>query len=315
MAYLTYETATQTTIGRWRIVNLQYPANQYDGFRICLFTSYSAASNSSDGSSGWHQRITFTSSSTSTSTFWTPNSFGAGAFSPLSCGTWYYIRGFARWAGVWYRVGGSGGIVSVQTSSCGTLSTPNLHTLNSGTDNIYVRCTTVANANQYEFNRGSVYASTSNPWWTFTGLSPDTEYFVRFRAKDTSGKYNSSSWSSWYQIRTDPLIPRPSNWSWTSAETTAFNNQGTTVTLTASRWNSFLSRIDAFCDYKGVSRLPSYVYRTSGSVLYASDFRVVSNKIHSMSGNVAWECRNAQSQTTVFGWFFPHLATALNSIS
>lgn len=314
MAYLQYETITQTTWGRWRAAGLQYPSNQYGGFRIRLYTTYSAASSDSDGTGSYWQGIYFTSNSTSTTSDWSNNRFGESPRPALECGTTYYVKGFALWNGTWYPVTTS--ITSASTSSCGTLATPSLHTLNVGTDQIYVRCTTVANANRYTFALNTGHSSDGpDPWTTFTGLTPDYEYYVRFKARDWTRKYDDSNYSSWIYAKTNPLVVRPNNWSWYSYEISAFDGNGDFTTLTASRWNAFLTRVDEFCEYKGTTLLPSYVYVSSGSTLYASHMRVVANKIYAMGGGVSSTVRNVQSGDYAYGWYFKNLSAALNQIS
>jgi len=158
--------------------------------------------------------------------------------------------------------------------------------------------------------------STSNNYFTtnIVGLEPNTTYTIHCDAywkpiNDTG---------SWHYIGYDTVTTetsRPEDWEWTTSELNAFNSNGFTTEISYLRWNDFIDRVNEFAVYKGVSQLPTSVKMTSSDKnLYASDFVQIAQKIHEMSGAVASELLNVQSGDDVYGWYFPHLATALSYI-
>jgi len=243
VATISRVSSTQTSI-TVRITGLAYPANQYEFFRIKTYRTWSDANNDVNAL----QNLLFSDTSTSTST-------GSRTFSTgMSCGTIYSFRGWARWQGVWYDLSSSNPVQNYSTSSCGALSTPNLHTLNAGETSVYVQCTTVSNANRYVFelsNGNSI--SSSNPYVTFTGLSPGTGYSVRFKARDWTGKYQDSPYSSWFSFTTQQAqLATPTRQSSSTTETS--------VTLTVN----------------AVSNATSYDFR-----LYNASYSQISSSIGS----------------------------------
>lgn len=157
-------------------------------------------------------------------------------------------------------------------------------------------------------NRYNYYTS---PNLEVTDLPSGTSNSIEFSAQYGTTWYNLG----FIVVTTSDPSPRPQNWSWYSSELNAFDNKGSFATLTWSRWNDFLTRVDDFCVYKNTSKLPSYVYRSStNKILYASHFRLVSEKIHDMSDSVASECRTVNSGNDVMGWYFINLSNAITNI-
>ncbi len=160
--------------------------------------------------------------------------------------------------------------------------------------------------------------TTSTGTITFSsGMACSNTYYFRGWANWGGTWYELSSSSPVQSHSTDACDnPRPTDWTWTTTERNAMNGQGNFSTITYLRWNSFLQRVDDFCDYYGTSRLSSSLYRSSSNkVLYASHFRDVSNKLHTMSGAVASACRNVQTGDEVMGWYFTNLESAFQYIS
>lgn len=142
--------------------------------------------------------------------------------------------------------------------------------------------------------------STMTMWWEGR-LTPGVSYTCNVRVND-------GAWLGGSTFTTPKAATRPSNWSWQSTI-----SSGSKVAITASEWNSFCGRINAFREYKGLSTyyftsaytgdpiyywmanqlitaideipghgtLPDTVY--SGSVLYASFFNTLKNALNAIS--------------------------------
>lgn len=117
-----------------------------------------------------------------------------------------------------------------------------------------IRWTSVINATRYEVYLDGAYKgyTTTSRSYTFTGLSPNTNYSCYVLA------YNGTTYSNealfvLETFATPQQIIRPNNWSWeyTIASGQPFYSQsGSTVyIMRASHWNSFTSRINAFAEY------------------------------------------------------------------
>lgn len=149
-------------------------------------------------------------------------------------------------------------------------------------------------------------------------LSPKTTYTV-----DIKAQYNGT----WYPISNNGFAfttssARPSNWSWTTAETNAFNNKGAVATLTWDRWNSFIDKIIEFRNYKNLSTYVN-VDGTSNSI---SNAKVTSNNktLTALKFNITRVAIGEMNSTgisnvvkdgTVYGSYFITLKNSLNGIA
>lgn len=177
---------------RWEIYNLQYPADQYSGFKVVMGSS----------------EQTWTSSNPDYNT-WSPY------FTGLNPGTSYTAYGYSKWGSTWYSTGSAtASTLSVQ------LSEPSLQSLYSTTNSITVSFYTVPNATSYYIacSNGDYYWR-STPSATFSGLADDTSYQVMCMA--TASGYTDSDYT-WYSIRTQalPKLATPNLSSISSTETT-----------------------------------------------------------------------------------------------
>lgn len=159
---------------------------------------------------------------------------------------------------------------------------------------------------------------------TITGLSPGKTY--SWYAK--LGYGGSSSNIIWLDIYTDSgsfetkqSVAKPDTWSWTWSESNAFNSQGLITNLTASRWNSFIDRVNEAIEYGITVKKYSMSYVSSGSkmgsdkIMYASSFSAVAQGINTLcwrSGVADTSISGVSRGGTIYGWYFPALSAALN---
>jgi hypothetical protein len=184
-----------------------------------------------------------------------------------------------------------------------------------------VTCTwgaaTGADSYDWQLRRGEIIDESRTHWVEryafFAGLLAGTTYTLRIWGRNAGGlslNYSSASFTTLGGAR-------PANWTWTSAELTAFDGNGNFNTLTASRWNEFLNRINAFAQYKGISLMSSQLERTSGQPLTAFIFNTVCSKINEIPGaSLALDpYRNRVTGNTVVGSYFKTMASELNKIT
>lgn len=92
--------------------------------------------------------------------------------------------------------------------------------------------------------------TTSSFAYTATGLTPATEYTVNVIYFNTSVSESEYTAMGAKTIETDyNIVYRPSDWSWTS---NIASEQP--ISITATEWNNFRSRINEFRDYLGLSQ-------------------------------------------------------------
>lgn len=176
----------------------------------------------------------------------------------------------------------------------------------------------VSDADDYDFilsGGTSVSNTVTDTYASFSGLTPDTEYCLKVRACNTGG---CSSYTINVCDFTDANIPRPSNWSWTTAENSAFNNNGTISTITYQRWNEFVERVDDFRlyynDNNGTTiELSLAAYMGSSSrTMTATRFNLVRNCINQMNST---SVSTVSSGDIVYGSYFTGLTSSLNGIT
>ena len=152
---------------------------------------------------------------------------------------------------------------------------------------------------------------------TFTGLTADTTYYADARSYlNISGTTIWSNYSNRITIRT--TSNRPTNWSWTITELNAFNNHGLTTTLTYTRWNAFIDKVQEFINYyntkygTGVPSVTQYKMTSSNKILTATAFNNIRFSIGSMNPT---GISNISTGDTVYGSYFTTLSNKLNGIS
>jgi len=160
------------------------------------------------------------------------------------------------------------------------------------------------------FKDGATYqfiTNTSGGNLTFNSLSDGTLYYFGVRAVSGS---NESSMATDSQ-KTSSAPTRPSNWNWTSGELSAFNNNGAITTLSYARWNDFVSRVNAFRTYKGLSTISASM-SSSNKILTATMFNTVNNAIDVMRNTYI---SSVLTGDDILGSYFTTLSNALNDIS
>ena len=145
--------------------------------------------------------------------------------------------------------------------------------------------------------------------YTYTGLSANTLYYLDVRIENFQGG-QLAAFSTSERTDSTPVT----TWSWTTAETTAFNNNGAFTVLTAARWNAFVDKINAICIAAGSSWLTNYstlagAKATSGSALTANKFNSVKFNIGS---RVSTGISDVSTGAAVYGSYFITLAAKLN---
>lgn len=100
-----------------------------------------------------------------------------------------------------------------------------------------------------------------------------TRYYIWFRAYDTGDTGTTT-----ISVTVPQAVTRPSNFSWTYAKV-----QGGTFNLTATEWNNFTSRINAFREYKKLSDY-SFTRAYSGNNFTAAMYNQARIAIQAISG-------------------------------
>jgi len=167
---------------------------------------------------------------------------------------------------------------------------------------------------RWSLNGSQVGTSSTPPhageaYYTYTGLQPSTWYNLSVGIYNTQG----SLLASFSTTGETAAPPRPSNWVWTTAETTAFSSHGYTNVLTYLRWNSFIDRVSSFRLYKGYTAVSSSAYMTSNDkVLTATRFNLVRTAIGELSST---GITDRVKGDLVLGNYFLILQSSLNNIT
>lgn len=104
---------------------------------------------------------------------------------------------------------------------------------------------------------------------------------------------------------------RPSNWVWSPAIT-----QGSKISITAAHWNDFITRIQAFADYKGVtlsSATKNSATATKGSTMMASQANAVRTLISNLPIKISLPS-SVSTGDTITAAFMNGIMQSLNSI-
>ena len=165
--------------------------------------------------------------------------------------------------------------------------------------------TEISNANGTSYSRG---AYTTSGFKTFTEDAYGNEfvhgayYYMKVTAYDVEGNNQSAN------VRVQYKIARPTDWTWHSSKTA-----GQAISLTASEWNSFCTKINLFRQYKGLSNY-TFTTATSGSVITASIVNQAVNAISNMSPPTSPPSTVVSKSSVITASFFNTLRSSLNSI-
>lgn len=160
------------------------------------------------------------------------------------------------------------------------------------------------------------FSTTEDFTYTVVGLTPETEYATNVAHWETSievdGENNYILMGAQY-ITTKAAAPvRPDDWSWaniaTGASVPTYNNK--LAPVSASEWNGFFARINAFREYKGLS---SYSFTTvpAGTSFSAAIAREAIAAIDAIPGAGTTPAQIRPLQAA----FWLDLAAALNAIA
>ena len=136
----------------------------------------------------------------------------------------------------------------------------------------------------------------------FVGWSTTADGSNIVTSVDTA--YNVTFYAIW-------VSDRPPNWAWEPEIT-----KGSKISITATHWNNFISRIQAFADYKGVplpSATKSTAAATSGSKMLASQANAVRTLISKLPITISLPSA-VSTGDTITAAFMNGLMNSLNSI-
>ena len=292
--------------GTWYVYQLSNPFNTEFYQRATLSTG-----TTTNGSTTPPSGILSTDWATADETF---NASYPRSFTGLNSGTTYTLYGYVQVAsGGWW----SAGSFTITTDILIPVTPFSLSTSTSGLNATFY----------YSVDSNTTYVEIDRSWdsvlsyshgggsWSITYQVPNysTNYSWRIRAGNSQGV---SSWSSYQSFRSDDP-PRPSDWNWTTTENNAFNNNGLTTTLSYTRWNDFVFRVNDFVYYYNLkygssTPNPLSALMTSGDrTLTATRFNTVRFSIGSMFST---GITNRNTGDTVFGSYFITLRNSLNNV-
>lgn len=142
-----------------------------------------------------------------------------------------------------------------------------------------------------------VNTSTTSTSRSFSGLLSNSLHTLTVTPTNSGGSGTSQTVSFTTLIG----YTKPADWIWTTTELNAINNNGAFSTITATRWNSFLDRVEDFINYFNAVNGTGVYSVTSGTsnpmqgdrnckvsvsppgVLTANDFNHIRNSIGSMN--------------------------------
>lgn len=122
---------------------------------------------------------------------------------------------------------------------------------------------------EYDDDSGS---SSTNFSFTYDVVA-GTRYYIWFRAY-----YAGDTGTTTISVTVPQAVTRPNNFSWTYSKV-----QGEEFNLTATEWNNFTSRVNAFREYKGLSDY-SFTTAYSGNTFTAAMYNQARIAIQAISG-------------------------------
>lgn len=137
---------------------------------------------------------------------------------------------------------------------------------------------------------------------TFSGLIEGRTYYVIVVPRNSYGNGPSVTSSN---ITLPVVNIRPTNWQWDTVKIS-----GNSLNITASEWNRFLNRIDAFRSYKGLGS-GSYTYASVSSTIAANQYNQARLAISSI-GAVPYA---VSSGSTIYASEFNQIRDYLNIIN
>lgn len=197
--------------------------------------------------------------------------------------------------------------IACQSDQIPKLSTPTLNT-NATTktaDSISITINPVSGATTYTARiTGISELSQSTRVFTFTGLNPNTQYYIQIKCSGSG--YQDSDWAGYYAT-TLPTQP----WEWHNPKTS-----GTGFNVTRTEWIAFCNKINEARLSKGLS---SYSFTTSTDYIdkdkgfHAWIFLQAANAINALGTGVASQVLNVKSNDDIYAWYFENLKVALNN--
>lgn len=147
---------------------------------------------------------------------------------------------------------------------------------------------------------------------TFAGLSPNTSYSFYAEATPTGSTMRRIPDSGFDVFTTSPA--RPSNFSWTYAK-----SAGDMYNLTYAEWDAFLTKINVFRQYKGLTTITFNRSLSSGAISTyvvptASSFNTAINAIDAMSPSITTPAY-VSSGDIITAYQLNRMRDALNSIT
>jgi hypothetical protein len=195
----------------------------------------------------------------------------------------------------------------VTTLSLPKLPTPTLdttQTVKTG-NSISVTINPVTGATTYYARiNGGNQQSSSGRTFTFSGLQPNTQYFIEIKVGGTG--YEDSNWAGYYATTLSAEL-----WEWHYPKTS-----GSGFNVTPAEWLAFCSKINEVRIAKGLS---AYSFTTSSTYIgkdkpfYAWIFLEAVNAINDIGSGISTELLGIKSGDDIYAWYFNNLKTALNS--
>lgn len=134
---------------------------------------------------------------------------------------------------------------------------------------VTLRLSAVAKADYYVVAYRPADTTAADTWRTtsltvtITGLEPETEYAFNYYAGNSygTGPYMPGP------VYATTLSDRPNDWEWWSTVA-----KGAPIRVSASEWNAFCARINAFREYVGLARYGAFPTVRSGDAMTAAVF-------------------------------------------
>ena len=167
---------------------------------------------------------------------------------------------------------------------------------------VFFRLESESNAERRDFTA----TTTEKVYITFENLTPSTLYAVNvIYSKDGWTTYETMGLET---VLTDDIKYRPSDWVWTSIIAS-----GKDISITATEWNDFCSRINEFRDYDDLS---PYNFDTvlKGDEISAVICNQACDAINDITGHGVLPSSVSKGDE-IYAGFFTGLRDALNAVS